>query len=300
MAASARTNSASRAESGRRPWSTCRTCSRRSRAPARRSRTWSSATESAPPETPIKTVSPPASIAWRRMVRSAAWTRSTSAALQAHPDLAVLEVLLLPHRDGALEGVDRIAAGLEGVAAVRCRHRDEHRRLADLEPADAVEYRHAPHARPARADRAADLAHLRLGHGRVRLVLEELHRAPVGLVADDTGEDDDAAGAGIVHGLRDGVGGEGAIDDGEDVVGHFTARPNGLRLTLAFSTISPLASAIERPAARTGIFDHFTARLAGGTGSARTPKAISPLASPEAPARLALPPLTGGNRQSSS
>src|SRR2546427_6654657 len=203
------------------------------------------------------------------MVRSAAWTRSTSAALQAHPDLAVLEVLLLPHRNGALEGVDRIAAGLEGVAAVRGRHRDEHRRLADLESADAVEYRHAPHARPARADRAADLAHFRLGHGRVRLVLEELHRAPVGLVADDTGEDDDAAGAGIVHGLRDGVGGEGAIDDGEDVVGHFTARPNGLRLTLAFSTISPLASAIERPAARTGIFDHFTARLAGGTGSAR-------------------------------
>src|SRR5881396_2860237 len=180
-----------------------------SAARARRSRTWSSATESAPPETPIKTVSPPASIAWRRMVRSAAWTRSTSAALQAHPDLAVLEVLLLPHRNGALEGVDRIAAGLEGVAAVRGRHRDEHRRLADLEPADAVEYRHAPHARPARADRAADLAHLRLGHGRVRLVLEELHRAPVGLVADDTGEDDDAAGAGIVHGLRDGVGGEG-------------------------------------------------------------------------------------------
>src|SRR5439155_17904834 len=32
---------------------------------------------------------------------------------------------------------------------------------------------------------------------------------------------------------------------------------------------------------------HFTARLAGGTGSARTPTTISPLASPEAPARLA-------------
>src|SRR5436309_4774079 len=298
-APSARTNSASRAESGRRRWSTCRTCSRRSRAPARRSRTWSSATESAPPETPIKTVSPPASIAWRRMVRSAAWTRSTSAALQAHPDLAVLEVLLLPHRDGALEGVDRIAAGLEGVAAVRGRHRDEHRRLADLEPADAVEYRHAPHARPARADRAADLAHLRLGHGRVRLVLEELHRAPVGLVADDTGEDDDAAGAGIVHGLRDGVGGEGAIDDGEDVVGHFTARPNGLRLTLAFSIISPLASP-EAPA-------RLALPLTGGNRHRSTMaltslvcSIISPLASPEAPARLALPPLTGGNRQRSS
>src|SRR5207249_615567 len=41
-------------------------------------------------------------------------------------------------------------------------------------------------------------------------------------------------------------------------------------------------------------FDHFTARLAGGTGSARTAigshfSIISPLASPEAPARLALP-----------
>src|SRR5438034_1262804 len=33
----------------------------------------------------------------------------------------------------------------------------------------------------------------------------------------------------------------------------------------------------------------FTARLAGGTGSARTPTTISPLASPEAPARLARP-----------
>src|SRR5437899_7330618 len=230
----------------------------------------------ASPRTPVPSSSRMTSVsAWSSAVcpsaiRAAPWTRSTSAARQATPDLAVLEVLLLPPRDGALEGVDRIAARLEGVAAVRGRPRDEHRRLADLEPADAVEYRHAPHARPARADRAADLAHLRLGHGRVRLVLEELHRAPVGLVADDAGEDDDAAGAGIVHGLRDGVGGERAIDDGEDVVGHFTARPNGLRLTLAFSTISPLASAIERPAARTGMFDHCTARLAGGTGSART------------------------------
>src|SRR5207244_1747701 len=33
--------------------------------------------------------------------------------------------------------------------------------------------------------------------------------------------------------------------------------------------------------------NHFTARLVGGTASARTPKTISPLASPEAPAPLA-------------
>src|SRR5881296_3583483 len=67
-----------------------------------------------------------------------------------------------------------------------------------------------------------------------------------------------------------------------------------------------------------GMFDHLTARLAGGTGSARTATThrgnrhrstmaltslvcsiISPLASPEAPARLALP-LTGGNRHRST
>src|SRR5438046_4305474 len=100
---------------------------------------------------------------------------------------------------------------------------------------------------------------------------------------------------------------------------------------LAFSVISPLASPeaparLALPSAR--IFGHFTARLAGGTGSARTTisartaigshfrsfhrsprrrhrlgshchlgshgrrlafSVISPLASPEAPARLALP-----------
>src|SRR5439155_1236322 len=102
--------------------------------------------ESAPPETPIRTVSPPASIAWRRMVRSAAGTRSTgSAALQADPHLAVLEVLLLPHGDGALERVDRVATGLEGVAAVRGGHGDQHRRFADLEPADTMQHRDAAH-----------------------------------------------------------------------------------------------------------------------------------------------------------
>src|SRR5882672_1627451 len=129
-----------------------------------------SATESAPPETATRTISPPASIAWRRMVPSIAWTSATLTSLQAHPDLAVLEVLLLPHRDGALEGVDRVAARLEGLAAVRGRHGDEHRRLADLEAADAMQDGHALDLRPARADGLADLAQLGLGHRSVGFV----------------------------------------------------------------------------------------------------------------------------------
>src|SRR4029450_870747 len=94
------------------------TCRPRHHALARLARRWSSATESAPPETATKTVSPPASIAWRRRVRSTAAARRNSASLQAPPDLAVLEVLLLPHGHHALERVDRVAARLKGVAPV--------------------------------------------------------------------------------------------------------------------------------------------------------------------------------------
>src|SRR5213594_5238945 len=174
--------------------------------PARRC---SSATESAPPDTATKTVSPPASIAWRRMVRSI-WSRGATRlpALETHPDLAVLEVLLLPDRDGALERVDRVPARLERVAPMRGGDGDEHARLADLEPADAMEHRHPLHPGPAPADALADLAHLRLGHRGVRLVLEELHGPPPRLVPHDAGEDDDATGAGLLDRGRDRVGRE--------------------------------------------------------------------------------------------
>src|SRR6185295_9136013 len=149
---------------------------------ARLARRWSSATESAPPETATKTVSPPASIAWRRMVRSTCPSRDNRLpALQPHPDLAVLEILLLPDRHGALERVDRVTARLERIPAVLGGDADQHARLADLEPPGSVQQRHAPNARPARAHGLADLAHLDLGHRRVRLVLEVLDRAAAGL-----------------------------------------------------------------------------------------------------------------------
>src|SRR2546425_10656042 len=211
---SLRTNSASRAESARSPWSTWSAWSRRPHAGASVASTWRRATESAPPDTATKTLSPPASIAWRRIVRSTRSSRVTMLpALETHPDLAVLEVLLLPNGHRALERVDRVLAGLERLRAVRRRHGDEHARLADLEPADAVEHRDAAHPGPARADPLADLAHLRLRHRRMRLVLEELHGPPLRLVPHDAREDDGAAGARVVDRRRDRVRREWRRDD---------------------------------------------------------------------------------------
>lgn len=56
-----------------------------------------------------------------------------------HPVLAVLPALLLPDRHGRLHGVDAVAGRVEGSRSVSTRHGDDHGRLADSEPTDAVE-----------------------------------------------------------------------------------------------------------------------------------------------------------------
>src|SRR2546426_12701720 len=110
-------------------------------------------------------------MAWRRSVARTV-SRTTGAArtlpsLQAHPDLAVLEVLLLPDGDRLLERVDRIPAGFEPVASMRGRDRDQHARLPDLEPAHPMQHGDALHPRPACGHGVPDLAHLPLGRGDV-------------------------------------------------------------------------------------------------------------------------------------
>src|SRR5262249_37545727 len=141
------------------------------------------------------------------------------------------------------------------VAAMGGGDGDEDGRLADLEPADAMEHRHTPYAGPARTDRDTDLAHLGLGHRGVRLVFEELHGTTVRLVPDDTGEDHDTASAGIVDTRRDLMGGQGRVTDGEDF----------LVVRLAIFDLSP--APLGR---RTACGSHYRHSLVG-TDRARRP-----------------------------
>src|SRR5439155_4765169 len=200
-------------------------------------------------ETATKTVSPPASIALRRMVRSTCSRGANSlAALEPHPDLAVLEVLLLPHRHRALERVDRVAAGLEGIAAVRGGDGDEHARLADLESPGAVEHRDTAHPGPARAHGPADLAHLRLGHRRGRLVHQRFDRATAGLVSHDAGEDHDPASARLVDLRGDRVGRERLAHDAKDVGGGSAAHGRKeTELVLGLQAMSGAAKSVPPP-----------------------------------------------------
>src|SRR5260370_38127403 len=107
------------------------------------------------------------------------WTRATRLVtmvllgLQAHPHLAVLEVLLLPDRPRLLQGIDGEAAGLEGLAAVGRGDRDHHARLPDLEAADAMDEGDAIDDGPAAAEGRRDLPHLGERHRPAGLVLPE-------------------------------------------------------------------------------------------------------------------------------
>src|SRR4029450_12236488 len=115
--------------------------------------------------------------------------------LQADPDLAVLEVLLLPDRHRLFQRVDRETARLEGFAAMGRGDRDHHAGLADLQGTEALCEGDPADDRPALADGAADLAHLGQRHGAVRLVFEELHAPAARLVAQHSREQGPGASA---------------------------------------------------------------------------------------------------------
>src|ERR1700688_1850433 len=58
------------------------------------------------------------------------------------PNGTVLEIFLLPDRDGAFECVDQPAAGLEGRRTMRRSNHDQHAGLADLEPSQPMDDGH--------------------------------------------------------------------------------------------------------------------------------------------------------------
>ena len=89
---------------------------------------------------------------------------------------AVGPVLLLPDRHQFLEPVDRVAAGLERLGAVRAAHGHGHADLADVQLAQAMDQDDVAD-RPAAARVGLDLGQLLLGHAGVGLVVEgDRHR----------------------------------------------------------------------------------------------------------------------------
>src|SRR3954465_14798132 len=79
----------------------------------------------------VETRDPPVSPAGQRL-----------AGLRADPHLAPLKNLLLPDRHGFLDFLNREAAGLKGVVAVRGGDCDHDARFGNLHGTDAVDDRH--------------------------------------------------------------------------------------------------------------------------------------------------------------
>src|SRR6185437_7945739 len=121
------------------------------------------------------------------------------ASLAADPHFAALEVLLLPDRHDFLQPIDREAAGLEGLRAMRRRDRDRYRGLADIDQADAMAYGDT-HDLPSLARLAREPAHLAERHRLVSLVLQADHVAAGVVGARGPGKGDDRAGMRIGDG----------------------------------------------------------------------------------------------------
>src|SRR6267143_5400419 len=108
------------------------------------------------------------------------------------PDGAVLEIFLLPDRDRALEGVDGIAAGVEGCGPMRGTDRAEDAGVSDFEAAEAVGDGYAVN-RELGVNFGGNVAHFGQGHGFVGFVVQIKSTAAVGLIAHAAIEGDDGA-----------------------------------------------------------------------------------------------------------
>ena len=97
------------------------------------------------------------------------------------PDVAALEVLVLPDRRDLLDALDRVAARGKRVRAMRRRRRDHDAGLADLEAAGAmVDGQRASTATALRLP-SAIRSNAFTASGRIRFVVQPQH-APPGIV----------------------------------------------------------------------------------------------------------------------
>ncbi len=99
---------------------------------------------------------------------------------------------VLPDRSGLLERVDGEASGLERLGPMRCGHHGDHRGLADLEAADAVQQRETSGVGPTTTQLGADLGESRHHLFGVRLVGQVFDTsAPIGVITDRAAEQHD-------------------------------------------------------------------------------------------------------------
>src|SRR5438552_957076 len=140
-----------------------------------------------------------------------------------HPDGTVVGVLLLPDGHDRLQLVDGRAGRRESGVAMRGTGGDDDRDLTDREIADAV-----VHDQTQRSviglETLSDLAHLRLGHLGIGLVLEVRDDLPAAAVAHRAEEHDDAAESRVAHRGERVVDGQRRGGNGDRRHGHRAAR----------------------------------------------------------------------------
>ncbi len=102
-----------------------------------------------------------------------------------YPDVAALEVLVLPDRNDLFDAFDGIAARCKRVSSMRRRCRDGNTRFADLEPANPMMDREC-RGRPMAADFVDDTGERPLGERLIRFVNEMLNAPALIVIAHKT------------------------------------------------------------------------------------------------------------------
>src|SRR5262249_11290863 len=128
------------------------------------------------------------------------------------PFLAAGVDLFLPERDRGLEGLDRLAAGVDGGRPVWRRDGDDDARLADFDPAEPVMYGDRAQPVPLRQLVAGPLEHRR-GDLLVGLALDVEDGALARAAADSADEARDRAGLRILDLAQHGCDVERPVDE---------------------------------------------------------------------------------------
>src|SRR5579864_6731715 len=99
------------------------------------------------------------------------------------PDRTVREMLLLPDRHGAFQGIDEPAAGIKAGGAMSRGHRNQHAGLTDFEPPEPVDEGNVADFELLQC-LAGEGFHLLQRHALVRLIIEVERLSSASLVAN--------------------------------------------------------------------------------------------------------------------